>query len=65
MTGIMNDWYIVKRRQPPGWEEVYGKYTDSVGNIHWFGVYSGEHIITFSNCCDTYKYCDIYKTHID
>lgn len=26
-------------------EEVYGQYTDTAGNYHWFGTRSGEHII--------------------
>lgn len=26
-------------------EEVYDKYTDTVGNLHWTGTQSGEHII--------------------
>ena len=26
-------------------EEVYNVYTNTVGNLHWTGTYSGEHII--------------------
>ena len=26
-------------------EEVYDKYTDTAGNLHWTGTHSGEHII--------------------
>ena len=26
-------------------EEVYGKYTDTAGNLHWTGTKSGEHIL--------------------
>lgn len=31
--------------QKPSSEEVYGKYTDKAGNLHWTGTKSGEHII--------------------
>lgn len=30
-------------------EEVYGYHTDSAGNLHWFGVYSGHHKIVLDN----------------
>lgn len=30
-------------------ETVYNRYTDTVGNYHWTGVYSGEHIIRMDN----------------
>lgn len=26
-------------------EEVYGKYTDTAGNLHWVGTHSGKHIV--------------------
>lgn len=26
-------------------ETVYNQYTDTAGNYHWTGVYSGEHIV--------------------
>lgn len=26
-------------------EEVYDKYTDTAGNLHWTGTHSGEHTI--------------------
>ena len=26
-------------------EGIYGQYTDTAGNYHWFGTRSGEHII--------------------
>lgn len=29
----------------PASEEVYRKYTDTAGNLHWTGTKSGEHII--------------------
>lgn len=29
----------------PASEEVYDKYTDTAGNIHWTGTHSGKHII--------------------
>ena len=30
-----------------GWfyENVYGCYYDTVGNLHWHGVYTGNHVI--------------------
>ena len=30
-------------------EEVYGQYTDTAGNFHWYGTHSGEHIIKAEN----------------
>ena len=29
----------------PFYEEVYDQYFDTAGNYHFFGTYSGEHII--------------------
>ena len=29
----------------PACEEVYGEYTDTAGNFHWYGTYSGEHTV--------------------
>lgn len=26
-------------------EEVYGQYTDTVGNYHWCGTHSGKHTV--------------------
>lgn len=26
-------------------EEVYDKYTDTAGNLHWTGTHSGKHIV--------------------
>lgn len=30
----------------PACEEVYDKYTDTAGNLHWTGTHSGKHIIS-------------------
>ena len=30
-------------------EEVYGYQTDSAGNLHWYGVYSGYHKMNINN----------------
>ena len=30
-------------------EEVYGQHTDSAGNMHWYGVYSGHHKMNINN----------------
>ena len=32
----------------PASEEVYNKYTDTAGNLHWTGTQSGKHIIPAS-----------------
>jgi hypothetical protein len=29
----------------PACEEVYDKYTDTAGNLHWTGTHSGKHIV--------------------
>ena len=29
----------------PVCEEVYDKYTDTAGNLHWTGTHSGKHIV--------------------
>jgi hypothetical protein len=29
----------------PESEEVYDKYTDTAGNLHWTGTHSGKHIV--------------------
>ena len=39
-NNIYNNWESTK-----GYEEVYGQGYDSVGNYHWYGVYSGHHVI--------------------
>ena len=30
-------------------ETVYNRYTDTAGNYHWTGAYSGEHIVRMDN----------------
>ncbi len=35
---------MLHSRENPA-EEVYDKFTDTVGNIHWTGTRSGKHII--------------------
>jgi hypothetical protein len=39
---IMSDEYKKKLKDA---EEVYDKYTDTAGNLHWTGTHSGKHII--------------------
>ena len=36
-------------------EEVFDKYTDTAGNLHWTGTHSGEHIIKTLEIIDKYK----------
>jgi hypothetical protein len=38
----MSDEYKKKLKDA---EEVYDKYTDTAGNLHWTGTHSGKHII--------------------
>lgn len=40
-----------------GWfyENVYGCYYDTVGNLHWHGVYTGNHLIKHKGVLMTKK----------
>ena len=38
----LNFYYSVRSNLP---EEVYDKYTDTVGNLHYTGTNSGKHIV--------------------
>lgn len=40
------DGYCEKCRTTVTPETVYNCYTDTAGNYHWTGVYSGEHIVS-------------------
>lgn len=37
--------YHWESKPEPFIEEVYDKYTDTAGNLHWIGTHSGKHIV--------------------
>lgn len=38
----LNFYYSIRSNLP---EEVYNKYTDTAGNLHWTGTHSGKHVV--------------------
>lgn len=36
---------VVAKNETITTETVYNRYTDTIGNYHWTGTYSGEHIV--------------------
>ena len=48
-TPLMNDAIALLKAQEPVTEEVYGRGYDTAGNYHWYGVYTGHHIMSKEN----------------
>lgn len=47
---------VVAKNETTTTETVYNRYTDTVGNYHWVGAYSGEHIVRMDSGEKTARY---------
>ena len=47
---------VVAKNETATAETVYNRYTDTAGNYHWTGAYSGEHIVRMDSGEKTARY---------